>query len=667
MFDKILIANRGEIALRVMRACRELGIHTVAVHSTADEEAMHVRLADESVCIGPPPARDSYLNIPAIVAACEITGAEAVHPGYGFLSENARFAEILEEHKIKFIGPSSQHIRIMGDKIEAKRTAKELGIPVVPGSEGGINDLGEARRVAKDIGYPVLIKATAGGGGRGMKVARSEAELENAIQTAQAEAKAAFGNGDVYLEKYLEKPRHIEIQVLGDQHGNTLYLGERECSIQRRNQKVVEEAPSSFLDEATGKAMGEQAVLLAKAVGYFSAGTVEFIVDGKRNFYFLEMNTRLQVEHPVTELVTGIDLVEQMIRVANGEKLAMTQADIRLDGWAMESRLYAEDPYRGFLPSIGRLTRYRPPVEGQQPDGTVIRNDTGVQEGGEISMYYDPMIAKLCTWAPDRPKAIEAMAKALDRFEVEGIGHNLPFLSAVMAHPRFYSGSITTAFIAEEWPEGFHGVSPDNDQARQLASVATYVHLVEEARRTKISGTLANHTRKLGNDFVAVGGDHFWPQTVTYEVGVTNIAYGDDITHTVESDWLPGATLSTFVINGQPLSVKISRASTGWRLRFRGVDLVHRVMTPRVFELSQYMPVKQAADTSKQLLCPMPGVITQVLVSEGATVEAGQPLATVEAMKMENMLKAEKKSVVKAIKVEPGQSLAVDEVIMEFE
>jgi propionyl-CoA carboxylase alpha chain len=667
MISKILIANRGEIACRVIRTARAMGIKTVAVYSDADREAMHVRMADEAVHIGAAPSAQSYLVIDRIIDAVKQTGADAVHPGYGFLSENRLFAERLKQEGVIFIGPPVGAIEAMGDKITSKKIAAEAGVSTVPGHMGLIADADEAVRISSGIGYPVMIKASAGGGGKGMRIAWNDAEAREGFQASKNEAKSSFGDDRIFIEKFVDQPRHIEIQVLGDQHGNTLYLGERECSIQRRNQKVVEEAPSSFLDEATRKAMGEQAVLLAKAVGYFSAGTVEFIVDGKRNFYFLEMNTRLQVEHPVTELVTGIDLVEQMIRVANGEKLAMTQADIRLDGWAMESRLYAEDPYRGFLPSIGRLTRYRPPVEGQQPDGTVIRNDTGVQEGGEISMYYDPMIAKLCTWAPDRPKAIEAMAKALDRFEVEGIGHNLPFLSAVMAHPRFYSGSITTAFIAEEWPEGFHGVSPDNDQARQLASVATYVHLVEEARRTKISGTLANHTRKLGNDFVAVGGDHFWPQTVTYEVGVTNIAYGDDITHTVESDWLPGATLSTFVINGQPLSVKISRASTGWRLRFRGVDLVHRVMTPRVFELSQYMPVKQAADTSKQLLCPMPGVITQVLVSEGATVEAGQPLATVEAMKMENMLKAEKKSVVKAIKVEPGQSLAVDEVIMEFE
>ena len=667
MISKILIANRGEIACRVIRTARAMGIRTVAVYSDADREAMHVRMADEAVHIGAPPSAQSYLVIDRIVEAIKQTGADAVHPGYGFLSENRAFAERLKQEGVIFIGPPVGAIEAMGDKITSKKIAAEAGVSTVPGHMGLIADAEEAVKISADIGYPVMIKASAGGGGKGMRIAWNDAEAREGFQASKNEAKSSFGDDRIFIEKFVDQPRHIEIQVLGDQHGNTLYLGERECSIQRRNQKVVEEAPSSFLDEATRKAMGEQAVLLAKAVGYFSAGTVEFIVDGKRNFYFLEMNTRLQVEHPVTELITGIDLVEQMIRVANGEKLAMTQSDIKLNGWAMESRLYAEDPYRGFLPSIGRLTRYRPPVEGHQPDGSVVRNDTGVYEGGEISMYYDPMIAKLCTWAPDRPQAIEAMAKALDRFEVEGIGHNLPFLSAVMAHPRFNSGNITTAFIAEEWPEGFHGVSPDNDQARQLASVAAYVHLIEEGRRARISGTLANHTRKLGNTFITVGGDHHWPQSVTYEGGATDIGYGDDINHVVTSDWQPGMTSATFTINGQLLSVKVSRASTGWRLRFRGIDMVHRVMTPRVFELAQFMPVKQAADTSKQLLCPMPGVITQVLVEEGATVEAGQPLATVEAMKMENMLKAEKKSVVKSIKVAAGQSLAVDEVIMEFE
>ena len=666
MITKILIANRGEIACRVIRTARAMGIGTVAVYSDADREAMHVKRADEAVHIGPSPSAQSYLVIDTIIDAIRRTGADAVHPGYGFLSENRAFAERLKQEGVIFIGPPVGAIEAMGDKITSKKLAAEAGVSTVPGHMGLIADADEAVKISTGIGYPVMIKASAGGGGKGMRIAWNDTEAREGFQASKNEAKSSFGDDRIFIEKFVDQPRHIEIQVLGDQHGNVIYLGERECSIQRRNQKVVEEAPSSFLDEATRHAMGEQAVQLAKAVGYFSAGTVEFIVDGSRNFYFLEMNTRLQVEHPVTELVTGIDLVEQMIRVANGETLAITQADVKLNGWAVESRLYAEDPYRGFLPSIGRLTRYRPPAEGHQPDGTVVRNDTGVYEGGEISLYYDPMIAKLCTWASDRPRAIEAMASALDRFEVDGIGHNLPFLSAVMAHPRFYSGNITTAFISEEWPEGFHGVSPDNDQARLLASVAAFVNLIDEDRKTRISGTLANHARKLGGDFVAVGGDRFWPHALSFEAGSTSVSYGDGITHAVESDWRPGMPLATFVIDGQPLSVKVSRAGTGWRLRWRGIDMVHRVMTPRIFELSRFMPVKQAADTSKQLLCPMPGVITQILVREGDTVEAGQPLATVEAMKMENMLKAEKKAVVKSIKVEAGQSLAVDEVIMEF-
>ncbi|MFS8056149.1 acetyl/propionyl/methylcrotonyl-CoA carboxylase subunit alpha [Rhizobium sp. BR 317] len=667
MITKILIANRGEIAARVIRTARAMGIKTVAVYSDADREAMHVRMADEAVHIGAAPSAQSYLVIDRIVDAIRQTGADAVHPGYGFLSENRAFAERLSQEGVIFIGPPVGAIEAMGDKITSKKIAAEAGVSTVPGHMGLIADAEEAVRISAGIGYPVMIKASAGGGGKGMRIAWNDQEAREGFQASKNEARSSFGDDRIFIEKFVDQPRHIEIQVLGDQHGNMIYLGERECSIQRRNQKVVEEAPSSFLDEATRKAMGEQAVQLAKAVGYFSAGTVEFIVDGTRNFYFLEMNTRLQVEHPVTELITGIDLVEQMIRVADGEKLAIAQSDVKLNGWAMESRLYAEDPYRGFLPSIGRLTRYRPPKEGPQHDGIVVRNDTGVYEGGEISMYYDPMIAKLCTWAFDRTRSIEAMAEALDCFEVEGIGHNLPFLSAVMAHPRFQFGNITTAFIAEEWPEGFHGVTPDNDQARQLASIATYVHLVEEARRAQISGTLANHTRKLGIDFVAVGGDHSWPQTVTCGTGTTDIRYGDGVNHTVTSDWQPGKTLASFTINGEASSVKISRASTGWRLRFRGIDMIYRVMTPRLFDLSQYMPIKQSADTSKKLLCPMPGVITQVLVREGDTVEVGQSLATVEAMKMENLLKAEKRAVVKAVKVEAGQSLAVDEVIMEFE
>jgi propionyl-CoA carboxylase alpha chain len=628
---------------------------------------MHVKQADEAVHIGPAPSAQSYLVIDRIIEAIRQTGADAVHPGYGFLSENRAFAERLEKEGVTFIGPPVPAIEAMGDKITSKKIAAEAGVSTVPGHMGLIADADEAVKISSGIGYPVMIKASAGGGGKGMRIAWNDAEAREGFQSSKNEAKSSFGDDRIFIEKFVDQPRHIEIQVLGDKHGNVIYLGERECSIQRRNQKVIEEAPSSFLDAATRKAMGEQAVLLSKAVGYHSAGTVEFIVDGNRNFYFLEMNTRLQVEHPVTELITGIDLVEEMIRVADGDRLRLTQEDVKLNGWAMESRLYAEDPYRSFLPSIGRLVRYRPPAEGRREDGSIVRNDTGVYEGGEISMYYDPMIAKLCAWAPTRVEAIAAMANALDGFEVEGIGHNLPFLSAVMSHPRFQSGNITTKFIAEEWPEGFHGVEADLAQSRLLAAVAMFAEITEESRKARISGTLANHARKLGADFVAVGGNDHWPVAVTQEGGDLRVGFEDNVSLTVSSDWRPGATLARVTVNGEAHEIKIGKASTGWRLRWRGIDTVYRVMTPRVFELAQFMPVKMAADTSKQLLCPMPGVITQVLVKAGDAVEAGQSLATVEAMKMENVLKAERKAVVKTVKVAAGQSLAVDEVIMEFE
>ncbi|PSH56524.1 acetyl-CoA carboxylase biotin carboxylase subunit [Phyllobacterium sophorae] len=667
MITKILIANRGEIACRVIRTARKMGIATVAVYSDADRDAMHVKLADEAVHIGPAPSGQSYLVIDRIIESIRQTGADAVHPGYGFLSENRAFAERLEQEGVIFIGPPVGAIEAMGDKITSKKLAAQAGVSTVPGYMGLIADGDEAVKISGEIGYPVMIKASAGGGGKGMRIAWNDQEAREGFQSSRNEAKNSFGDDRIFIEKFVDQPRHIEIQVLGDQHGNVIYFGERECSIQRRNQKVVEEAPSSFLDGATRKAMGEQAVQLAKAVGYHSAGTVEFIVDGNRNFYFLEMNTRLQVEHPVTELITGIDLVEQMIRVANGERLALSQGDVKLNGWAIESRLYAEDPYRGFLPSIGRLTRYRPPAEGPQAGGAVIRNDTGVTEGGEISMYYDPMIAKLCTWAPTRGEAIAAMADALDDFEVDGIGHNLPFLSAVMAHPRFLTGNITTAFIAEEWPRGFDGVQPNTDQSRLLASVATFAQFADDSRKTKISGTLANHARTLGSEYVVVAGGDDWPITVTFEAGNIGIRFEDSVSHVVVSDWTPGAPHGRFTLNGKTFGIKIAKAETGWRLRWKGLDQVVKVMAPRTFELSRYMPAKKAFDTSKQLLCPMPGVITQILVTEGEQVEAGQSLATVEAMKMENVLKAEKRSVVKLVKAKIGHSLAVDEVIMEFQ
>jgi propionyl-CoA carboxylase alpha chain len=667
MISKILIANRGEIACRVIRTARAMGIKTVAVYSDADREAMHVRMADEAVHIGAAPSAQSYLVIDRIIDAVKQTGADAVHPGYGFLSENRVFAERLKQEGVIFIGPPVGAIEAMGDKITSKKIAAEAGVSTVPGHMGLIADADEAVRISSGIGYPVMIKASAGGGGKGMRIAWNDAEAREGFQASKNEAKSSFGDDRIFIEKFVDQPRHIEIQVLGDQHGNTLYLGERECSIQRRNQKVVEEAPSSFLDEATRKAMGEQAVLLAKAVGYFSAGTVEFIVDGKRNFYFLEMNTRLQVEHPVTELVTGIDLVEQMIRVANGEKLAMTQADIRLDGWAMESRLYAEDPYRGFLPSIGRLTRYRPPVEGHQPDGTVIRNDTGVQEGGEISMYYDPMVAKLCTWAPDRLTAIDAMSAALDDFEVEGIGHNLPFLSAVMQHDRFRAGRLTTAFIAEEFPDGFHGVEPDPASARKLAAVATLIHQALQTRAAQISGTVGHHRRVIGKDWVVTFAGQEHSVTLNATADGAYVQMTDGAAFAVAGDWTPGRSHAIFNVEGTAMGVKIDLVGTAIRLRWRGMDLRVHVRSPRVAELARLMPKKLPADTSKMLLCPMPGVVTTLAVAAGDTVEAGQSLATVEAMKMENTLRAERRGVVKRIAVTAGASLAVDELIMEFE
>jgi propionyl-CoA carboxylase alpha chain len=667
MIKKILIANRGEIACRVIRTAKRMGIATVAVYSDADRDALHVRMADEAVHIGPAPSDQSYIVIDRILDAVAKTGADAVHPGYGFLSENAVFAAALEKAGIIFIGPPVKAIEAMGDKITSKKIAAEAGVSTVPGHMDLIADADEAVQISSSIGYPVMIKASAGGGGKGMRIAWNDAEAREGFQSSKNEAKSSFGDDRIFIEKFVTQPRHIEIQVLGDQHGTTLYLGERECSIQRRNQKVIEEAPSPFLDEQTRKAMGEQAVLLAKAVGYFSAGTVEFIVDGNRNFYFLEMNTRLQVEHPVTELITGVDLVEQMIRIAAGEKLAFGQDDVKLEGWAIESRLYAEDPYRNFLPSIGRLSRYRPPVEGVQQDGTIVRNDTGVFEGGEISMYYDPMVAKLCTWAKDRTAAIDAMATALDGFEVEGIGHNLPFLSAVMSQERFRSGNLTTAYIAEEFPDGFSGVQPDVDALRTLAAIAAFAHQMIRQRALQISGTLASTGRETGTDWiVSLAGDE---ETVTIETGrgESSVTFADGSRFPVSSDWLPGMRLASFTVGDRVAEVKIDLIGSAIRLRWRGMDVRARVRSPRVAQLARLMPIKVPPDMSRMLLCPMPGVITSVTVGVGDQVEAGQTLATVEAMKMENVLKAERRGVVKRVTAVPGQSLAVDELIMEFE
>jgi propionyl-CoA carboxylase alpha chain len=666
MFNKILIANRGEIACRVIKSARKLGIATVAVYSDADRNALHVQMADEAVHIGPAPAAQSYIVIDNILGAIRETGAEAVHPGYGFLSENMKFAQALEKEGVAFIGPPASAIEAMGDKITSKKLAANARVSTVPGYMGLIKDADEAVEISQKIGYPVMIKASAGGGGKGMRVAWNDREAREGFQSSKNEAASSFGDDRIFIEKFVTQPRHIEIQVLADKHGNCVYLHERECSIQRRNQKVIEEAPSPFLDEATRKAMGEQAVALAKAVRYASAGTVEFIVDGERNFYFLEMNTRLQVEHPVTELITSVDLVEQMIRVAAGEKLPFAQKDLRIHGWAVESRLYAEDPYRNFLPSIGRLARYRPPEEAVSATA-VVRNDTGVYEGGEISMYYDPMIAKLCTWAPGRGEAIEGMRNALDGFELEGIGHNLPFLSAVMDHERFVEGAMTTAFIAEEWPEGFQGVTLPEPQLRRVAAAAAAMYRVAEIRRTRISGTMGNHERRVGTDWVVSLQGADFPLTIAADKAGATVSFADGPVMRVSSDWTPGDPLARLDVDGKPLTLKVGKIPMGFRIRTRGADLRVHVRTPRQAELARLMPEKAPPDTSKFLLCPMPGLVVKVDVAEGDTVEEGQALCTVEAMKMENILRAERKAVVKKIRAGAGTSLAVDDVIMEFE
>jgi propionyl-CoA carboxylase alpha chain len=681
MFKKLLIANRGEIACRVIKTARKMGIATVAIYSDADAKALHVQMADEAIHIGPPPANQSYIVIDKVMAAVKASGAQAVHPGYGFLSENSKFAQALEAAGVAFVGPPVGAIEKMGDKITSKKIAQEAGVSTVPGHMGLIADADEAVKISNEIGYPVMLKASAGGGGKGMRIAWNDTEAREGFQSSKNEAANSFGDDRIFIEKFVTQPRHIEIQVLCDSHGNGIYLGERECSIQRRNQKVVEEAPSPFLDAATRKAMGEQAVALAQAVDYASAGTVEFIVDGDKNFYFLEMNTRLQVEHPVTELITGVDLVEQMIRVAGGEKLSITQDDVKLTGWAIENRLYAEDPYRGFLPSIGRLTRYRPPMEvaagplldsgkwqGDAAAGALaVRNDTGVFEGGEISMYYDPMIAKLCTWGPDRASAIEAMRVALDSFEVEGIGHNLPFLSAVMDHPIFVAGDMTTAFIEEQYPDGFEGVPLPQGELARVAAACVAMHRIGEIRRTRVSGRMDNHERKVGADWnVAVQNASFDVRVAADPDGAT-VTFEDGAALRVVSDWKPGDQLAHMTVDGAPLVLKVGKVSGGFRIRTRGADVKVHVRTPRQAELARLMPEKTPPDTSKMLLCPMPGLVVKVDVVEGQEVQEGQALCSIEAMKMENILRAEKKGVVSKVNATAGDSLAVDDVIMEFE
>jgi propionyl-CoA carboxylase alpha chain len=672
MFKRILIANRGEIACRIIKTARRMGITTVAVYSDADRNALHVEMADEAVPIGPPPAAQSYLVIDKIVAACKATGAEAVHPGYGFLSERAAFAEALAQAGIVFIGPNPKAIGAMGDKIESKKAAAAAKVSTVPGYLGVIEDAKQAEKIADEIGYPVMIKASAGGGGKGMRIAHSKAEVAENFARARSEAKSSFGDDRVFIEKFITDPRHVEIQVLGDRHGNVIYLGERECSIQRRNQKVIEEAPSPLLDAATRAKMGEQAVALAKAVGYDSAGTVEFVAGQDRSFYFLEMNTRLQVEHPVTELVTGIDLVEQMIRIAAGEKLPFKQSDIKLKGWAVESRIYAEDPYRNFAPSIGRLVRYRPPAEGEH-DGVTVRNDTGVAEGGEISLYYDPMIAKLVTHAKTRTEAIDAQADALDAFTIEGIRHNIPFLAAIMQHPRWRSGKLSTAFIAEEFPHGFERVAPAGAVARTIAGVAAAIDHVLGERKRRISGQLNSAFTRERRRAIWLGGEELLAD-VTHDgvnEGVNNgnaitIQFEDGSRNRLSSSWIPGLPVWFGTIDDAPIAVHVRMIPNGFELAYRGVEVKAFVYTEREARYARLMPAKKLSDSEKSVRCPMPGLVVSVAVAEGQEVKSGETLAVVEAMKMENILRAERDGTIKKVRVKPGDSVAVDAVIMEF-
>ena len=665
MFDKILIANRGEIACRVIKTARRMGIKTVAVYSDADKDALHVEMADEAVHIGPAAAAQSYLVIEKIVEACKATGAQAVHPGYGFLSEREAFPKALAEAGIVFIGPNPGAIAAMGDKIESKKAAAAAKVSTVPGFLGVIESPAQAVKIADEIGYPVMIKASAGGGGKGMRIAYSADEVAEGFARAKSEAASSFGDDRVFIEKFITDPRHIEIQVLGDKHGNVIYLGERECSIQRRNQKVIEEAPSPLLDEATRRLMGEQAVALAKAVGYDSAGTVEFVAGQDKSFYFLEMNTRLQVEHPVTEMITGIDLVEEMIRVAAGEKLRLTQFDVKLNGWSVESRIYAEDPVRNFLPSTGRLVTYRPPQEGEE-NGVTVRNDTGVYEGGEISIYYDPMIAKLVTHAPTRSQAIEAQARALDAFAIEGIRHNIPFLAALMQHPRWQSGQLSTGFIAEEFPQGFKAPAPKDAAALRMAAVAAAIDHLSNERKRLISGQMrpAAAVKFERERAVMLGRERIDVLVEDADEGVAIVIDGETLP--VVSSWRPGEPVWTGTVGGEAVAVQVRPILNGMVLSHAGASAEMRVYTRREAELAALMPEKVEADTGKLLLCPMPGLVKVISVTVGQEVKAGEALCIVEAMKMENMLGAERDGVISKIHAKEGDSLAVDAVIMEF-
>ena len=670
MFKKILVANRGEIACRVMRTAKKMGIATVAVYSDADARSPHVLMADEAVRLGPAPAAESYLLAELILDAAKITGADCIHPGYGFLSERESFARACADAGIAFVGPPPDAIAAMGDKIESKKLAKAAGVNVVPGFLGEIADTDEAVKIAGDIGYPVMMKASAGGGGKGMRLAYSEQDVREGFEATKREGLASFGDDRVFIEKFIESPRHIEIQVMGDQHGNILYLGERECSVQRRHQKVVEEAPSPFVTPLMRKAMGEQAVALARAVGYYSAGTVELIVSGAdttgQGFYFLEMNTRLQVEHPVTEAITGLDLVELMIRVAAGEALPLKQDEVQLNGWAIENRVYAEDPYRGFLPSIGRLVHYDPPASedtpyGEAATGAYVRVDDGVTQGGEVSMFYDPMIAKLITWAPTREAAIDEQIAALDAFEIDGPGNNLDFLSALMQHPRFRSGNITTGFIAEEYPDGFHGAPASAELLSSLAAIAAFAATAEADRARRIDGQLGKRLRPPSAWTVQIDG-------VDHDVSIsTEGVTVDGEPHEIALEYTPGDRVVQAELAESDLTVKIARTRTGFKLTARGASHVARVLPTSVAAFAHHLIEKIPPDLSKFLIAPMPGLLVRLDVRVGDLVQPGQPLAVVEAMKMENILRAEKSATVKSVEAKAGDSLAVDQVILELE
>ncbi len=661
MFKKILIANRGEIACRVIRSAKALGIETVAVYSDADAGALHTELADEAVHIGPPTSAESYLVIDKIVQACKDTGAEAVHPGYGFLSENSAFAERLDQENIIFIGPNVEAINSMGDKITSKILAKDAGVNTIPGYTDVIEDPDHAVKIAQDIGYPVMLKASAGGGGKGMRVVWNDEECRDGFERAANEARSSFGDDRVFAEKFIEQPRHIEIQVIADTHGNVVYLGERECSIQRRHQKVIEEAPSPFLDEATRAAMGEQAVALSKAVNYRSAGTVEFVVDAEKNFYFLEMNTRLQVEHPITEYITGVDLVELMIRVANGEKLPLAQADVTLTGWALESRVYAEDPFRNFMPSIGRLSRYEPP-----PETATVRVDTGIKEGSEVSMFYDPMIAKLITYGDTRDEAITEMHNALDQYYIRGVSHNISFLNALIAHPRFRAAELTTNFIAEEYPDGFHASDVAASDPLLPIAIAAAVHRAYVDRAAQISDQLEGHERIINDQFVVCIAQHKHPVAVVAVDGGFEIVVDEQLFRVV-TKWQIGDNLVHAEVNGQHVCFQLDREGVSYRLSRRGAEIVALVLTPRAAELSAYMLEKEQPDLSKFLLSPMPGLLVRLAAKVGDTIKAGEELAVVEAMKMENSLRADEDVTIAKVLAEQGDTLAVDQPIVEFE